>query len=187
MTAIGEAFVTLRPDASQFADETQGFFKANAGKFALAGAGIGVAIAGGFAALKLGESFDAAFDTIRLGTGATGEALKGLQADFKGVFQSVPTDAGLAASAVAVVQVSASGAASSNSPFAKRVGINSAWYPSRSAVSTTVRRYANVGGRSARFVPMCAPSPSIGMNQSKRGSGRTPGVGWVITRLPVRA
>lgn len=101
MTAIGEAFVTLRPDASKFADETDGFFKANAGKFALAGAGIGVAIAGGFAALKLGESFDAAFDTIRLGTGKTGEALKGLQADFKGVLKDVPTDAASASTAVA--------------------------------------------------------------------------------------
>lgn len=101
MTAIGEAFVTLRPDASKFADETDGFFKANAGKFALAGAGIGVAIAGGFAALKLGESFDAAFDTIRLGTGKTGEALKGLQSDFKGVLKDVPTDAASASTAIA--------------------------------------------------------------------------------------
>lgn len=101
MTAIGDAFVTLRPDASKFADETDGFFKANAGKFALAGAGIGLAIAGGFAALQLGETFDAAFDTIRLGTGKTGEALKGLQADFKGVLKDVPTDAATASTAIA--------------------------------------------------------------------------------------
>ncbi|MCC6238104.1 MAG: hypothetical protein IT299_11110 [Dehalococcoidia bacterium] len=101
MTAIGDAFVTLRPDASKFADETDGFFKANAGKFALVGAGVGLAIAGGFAALQLGETFDAAFDTIRRGTGATGEALQGLQADFKAVLKDVPTDAGLASTAIA--------------------------------------------------------------------------------------
>lgn len=101
MTAIGDAFVTLRPDASKFADETGGFFKGNAAKFALVGAGIGVAIAGGFAALQLAETFDAAFDTIRLGTGKTGEALKGLQADFKGVLKDVPTDAATASTAIA--------------------------------------------------------------------------------------
>jgi len=101
MTAIGDAFVTLRPDASKFADETGGFFKSNAAKFALVGAGIGVAIAGGFAALQLAETFDAAFDTIRLGTGKTGEALKGLQADFKGVLKDVPTDAATASTAIA--------------------------------------------------------------------------------------
>ena len=101
MSAIGDAFVTIRPDASKFAGETEGFFKANAAKFALIGTGIGAAVAVGFTALKLGESFDAAFDTIRLGTGATGEALKGLEADFKGVFKSVPTDAETASTAIA--------------------------------------------------------------------------------------
>ncbi len=101
MSAIGDAFVTIRPDASKFAGETEGFFKSNAAKFALIGTGIGAAIAGGFTALKLGESFDAAFDTIRLGTGATGAALQGLQADFKGVFKSVPTDAATASTAIA--------------------------------------------------------------------------------------
>lgn len=101
MTAIGDAFVTIRPDASQFTGETEGFFKSNAAKFAVIGTGIGAAIAGGFTALKLGESFDAAFDTIRLGTGATGEALQALQADFKGVFASIPTDAETASVAIA--------------------------------------------------------------------------------------
>ena len=77
-----------------------------------------------------------------------------------------------AASAVAVVHVSASGAASSNSPLLKRVGISSEWKPCASAVSTTRRRYAKEGSRSARSVPMCEPSPSIGTNQSNSGSGR---------------
>ncbi|NTW70682.1 MAG: phage tail tape measure protein [Eubacteriaceae bacterium] len=41
--------------------------------------------------LKLGTDFDNAFDKIRVGTGATGEALKGLQSDFKSVYSSVPS------------------------------------------------------------------------------------------------
>ena len=45
-----------------------------------------------------------------------------------------------AARAVAVVQVSARGAPSSNRPLAKRVGISSEWNPHSSAVSTTERR-----------------------------------------------
>ncbi|MBM4414898.1 MAG: hypothetical protein FJ035_01205 [Chloroflexi bacterium] len=101
MTAIADAFVTLRPDASKFGDETQGFFHGHAAQFALVGTGVGVAIAGGFAALKLGETFDAAFDAIRVGTGATGEALNGLEADFKGVLRAVPTDAATAGTAIA--------------------------------------------------------------------------------------
>lgn len=60
-------------------------------------AGIGLALAG----LKLGGEFDEAFDTIRVGTGATGEALAGLEEDFRAVFGSVPTSMGPAATAIA--------------------------------------------------------------------------------------
>ena len=41
--------------------------------------------------LKLGLDFDDAFDKIRVGTGATGEALAGLQDDFKAVYSTVPS------------------------------------------------------------------------------------------------
>jgi len=67
----------------------------------------GLAIAGvslaavGAVALKLGADFDAAYDKIRVGTGATGDALEGLQDDFKSVFKSVPTDMGSASTAIA--------------------------------------------------------------------------------------
>lgn len=47
----------------------------------------------------LGGEFDSAFDSIRIGTGATGDALEGLTSDFKEVYKSVPTtmeDASLA-------------------------------------------------------------------------------------------
>lgn len=62
----------------------------------------GVALAGlGAAALKLGGSFDAAYDTIRIGTGATGKALEGLQAEFRDVVQNVPVSFGEASTAIA--------------------------------------------------------------------------------------
>ena len=47
----------------------------------------------------LGGEFDNAFDSIRVGTGATGDALEGLKDDFNEVYKSVPTtmeDASLA-------------------------------------------------------------------------------------------
>jgi TP901 family phage tail tape measure protein len=40
--------------------------------------------------LKLGMDFDDAFDKIRVGTGATGDALEDLKNDFKAVYSSVP-------------------------------------------------------------------------------------------------
>lgn len=67
-------------------------------------AAAGLAAAGGIAlvaaGLKIGATFDSAFDTIRVGTGATGTVLEGLKDDFRGVFTTIPTDAGLASQAV---------------------------------------------------------------------------------------
>lgn len=51
--------------------------------------GAGFAALGG-AAFALGTKFDDAYDKIRVGTGATGEALNGLQGDFKAVVSTVP-------------------------------------------------------------------------------------------------
>lgn len=59
------------------------------------------AVAGTKALIDLGTSFDAASDTIRIGTGATGEALEALQADFDEVYKSVPTTMEDAATAIA--------------------------------------------------------------------------------------
>lgn len=70
------------------------------------GVAIGVAAAtavtvkAGQAAYKLGGQFDEAYDAIRVGTGATGKALKGLEGDFKAVYGSVPTSMGDAATAI---------------------------------------------------------------------------------------
>lgn len=73
------------------------------GKFA-AGAAAGVAavgVAAGVGLFKVGESFDTQFDKIRVGTGATGDALEGLQDSFKNVLKDVPTDFDSAGTAIA--------------------------------------------------------------------------------------
>ncbi len=62
-----------------------------------AGALIGI----GIAALKAGADIQNATALIRRGTGATGEALKGLKKDFDAVFGTVPEDAQKVATAIA--------------------------------------------------------------------------------------
>lgn len=47
-------------------------------------------IGAGGALLKLASDFDDAYDKIRIGTGATGDALKQLQNDFNAVYKNVP-------------------------------------------------------------------------------------------------
>ena len=73
------------------------------GKAAAIGfAAVGTAAVGaGVGLFKLGQSFDDAFDTIAVGTDATGQNLKDLEKTFKTVFTSVPTDMGKASKAVA--------------------------------------------------------------------------------------
>ena len=58
-------------------------------------------LAAGKGLLDHGNKFDDAVDTIRIGTGATGDALAGLENDFDTVIQNVPADMGTAASAIA--------------------------------------------------------------------------------------
>lgn len=50
---------------------------------------------------NLGVEFDSAVDTIRIGTGATGEALDALYSDMKEVYKDVPTTMEAASSAIA--------------------------------------------------------------------------------------
>src|SRR5690606_3076636 len=50
---------------------------------------------------KVGQTFDEAFDTIRVGTGATGDALDSLKDDFRAVVRDVPADFESASTAVA--------------------------------------------------------------------------------------
>lgn len=53
------------------------------------------------ALLDLGSEFDAAKDTIRIGTGATGDALDALYSDMQEVYKSVPTSMEDASAAIA--------------------------------------------------------------------------------------
>ena len=55
----------------------------------------------GAAAIKAGLDVENALKTIRIGTGATGDALKGLNADFKAIAASVPNSMGDTAKAIA--------------------------------------------------------------------------------------
>lgn len=69
---------------------------------AASAAAIGAAaIASAKKLLDLGSAFDGAYDTIRIGTGATGKALEGLKGDFEKVFASMPTSTESAATAIA--------------------------------------------------------------------------------------
>ena len=68
----------------------------------------GIAVATGKAVVEagkyltdLGSQFDKASDAIRIGTGATGEALDGLLDDFDEVYKSVPTTMEDASKAIA--------------------------------------------------------------------------------------
>lgn len=69
---------------------------------ALTAIATGVVAVGG-AAFDAAETVDAAFDSISVTTGASGDELAILQDDFKKVFSSVPTDAQSAADAISIL------------------------------------------------------------------------------------
>lgn len=75
----------------------------NVAKLAAVGAAATIAAMTGvgIAAFQVGKRFDAAYDTIAIGTGATGKALNELEADFKAVVSNVPTDFETASGAIA--------------------------------------------------------------------------------------
>lgn len=90
--------------AAKALNETEGLFGKWSGK--IKGALGFTAIAAGAAAVgkalySIGETFDEVEDTIRVGTGATGDALAGLVDDAKAVATSVPTSFEAAGSTVA--------------------------------------------------------------------------------------
>lgn len=68
---------------------------------AIGAVGVTAMAAAGFALYKVGETFKESYDTIRIGTGATGAALDGLKNDFKQVVKDVPTDFASASTAIA--------------------------------------------------------------------------------------
>jgi len=80
-----------------------GGWAGSVGKLAVLGvAAVGAAgVAAATGLFKVGQSFDTEFDKIRVGTGATGDALVGLQDSFKNVLSTVPASFGDAGSAIA--------------------------------------------------------------------------------------
>lgn len=64
---------------------------------------VGAAALGAAALVKMGMVFDEAYDTIQIGTGATGAKLDALKTDFKEVFADVPVDAQIVAEALTEV------------------------------------------------------------------------------------
>ena len=114
---VGESLKKAFDKASGMADKTSkhiggvmskmGGFASGAMKAGLAAAATGItalgtaSIAGAKAALDLGQSFESASNTIRVGTGATGEDLDKLNASFDEVYKSVPTTMEAASQAIA--------------------------------------------------------------------------------------
>src|SRR5690554_416281 len=76
--------------AAKQAESSVGKFESAVGKASAAIAG--AAVAAGAGLLKIGSDFDAAFDSIAVGTGAVGTKLEGLQEDFKAAFAETPGD-----------------------------------------------------------------------------------------------
>ena len=96
--SLGSAVLSLETDDTKLAQglkQGEQATKQWASKAVLAIAGVGTAMVGvGVGLFKIGESFDASFDAIRIGTGATGDALEGLKADFRAVATAVPASFG---------------------------------------------------------------------------------------------
>jgi len=115
--SVGESLKKAFDKASGMADKAQksigsamgklGGFASGAMKAGLAAAASGIAavgtasIAGAKAAIDLGKAFEGASNTIRIGTGATGEDLNKLNKSFDEVYKSVPTSMEAASQAIA--------------------------------------------------------------------------------------
>ena len=109
LQAIVEIAGSVSPTLGKALNETQ----KKLGGINLKAAAMGAAAAAGAVAIgkaaidagkylvDLGSQFDAATDSIRIGTGATGEALDALMDDFDAVYSSVPTTMDDASKAIA--------------------------------------------------------------------------------------
>ena len=109
LQAIVEIAGSVSPTLQKAVGETcEKLDKVNLKAAAVAGAAAASAIAVGKATFEagkyladLGSKFDGVTDSIRIGTGATGEALDALMADFDAVYSSVPTNMEDASKAIA--------------------------------------------------------------------------------------
>ena len=87
--------------AKSIQDTTLKIGKMNVKAIAMGAAFASAAAVAVKALYDLGAEFDNAYDAIRVGTGATGEALEALKQDFKDVYGSVPTTMEDASKAIA--------------------------------------------------------------------------------------
>lgn len=109
LQAVVEIAGSLSPTLGKAAEEAQRSLEKINLKAIAVGAGIAAAgVAIGKATIKagkylvdLGGEFDNVVDTIRIGTGATGDALEALTDDFNEVYKSVPTTMEDASQAIA--------------------------------------------------------------------------------------
>lgn len=109
---IGSLIIKIGSDIKGFNDgvkEVEGGFAKMAGlgtKLSAVGKDMSLYVTAplmalGAGALAVAKDFDNAYDAIRIGTGATGEALEDLNANFRNVLGRVPADAATAANAIA--------------------------------------------------------------------------------------
>lgn len=109
MQAIVQVCGSIDPSLGKMVSDTESKLGKINTKALAAGAAAGaIAVGVGKAVIEaskylvdLGGEFDNAYDAIRIGTGATGEALQGLEDDFKSVYSSVPTSMEDASTAIA--------------------------------------------------------------------------------------
>lgn len=104
---LGTAYVDIQGNFDSLSTGLDNFFGGSSGKFKKAAAGVAgvtvAAAAAGKALYDIGGQFDDAYDTIRVSTGKTGQALEGLKTDFKQVVKDVPADFGSASKAVSEI------------------------------------------------------------------------------------
>jgi phage-related protein len=112
MPIVADAAIAIRGDMSGFQSDLKGaeaqtrtLGQRVAGAFSPRNLAAFGAAAGGVAAVlsPIATAADDAFDSIRAGTGATGDALDALQEDFKAVAGSVPDNVGVVAQVLADV------------------------------------------------------------------------------------
>ena len=109
LQAVVEIAGSISPTLGKSIEEATGKLGGLNVKALAVGAAVGgIAIATGKAVMEagkylvdLGSQFDEATDAIRIGTGATGDALDGLMEDFDAVYSSVPTTMEDASKAIA--------------------------------------------------------------------------------------
>jgi len=102
ITGDGSAAVNELGKVGDASDKTSGRMAGIGKTAAVVGLAVAAgAVAAGRALYEIGETFDAAFDKIRIGTGATGETLAGLEQSFKNVFASGPAAAEDVSTAIA--------------------------------------------------------------------------------------